>query len=489
MIGWMQKNNKYLVITIWVATIAFIGAGFVGWGSVNFGSKANSVAKVGDINIPVTKYYFTYNNLYAQYAQKFGGKFDKEEAQKLGLSKIVLNNLINEALLLNFAKENGIITTDKEVGLEIVSFSQFKDKSGVFNKDYYENFLKNRGLKPKDFERILRDEITVKKVLKLTDIKPLKFEKEALEASLNIADKIKYKLIDIKDIDVKVDNNELKSFWDKNKANYLTKTKYKLELLWSDAKDLNISDSDIEEYYKKNSFNYTNKDGEVLSLNDAKEKVINDLKLEKLEKRAKIDRSRFKKGKLKASESLTLDEDDKKFTSEIWNAIKGGKSGDFLKPKAIKDRYVTIHLVDIVKPKVMSFEEAKDLVEKDYKLKKQKEELEKLVQNALKDSKGFDIEPKDYISMGKVQVLPKLTPQDSLIVIKSIFNSNKKVDSVNIAQGAVVYKIVDQKIIDNNNSKGLDSEIALIKSSEFTTNLLKDLSSKYTTEVFVKDFK
>ena len=49
MISWMQKHNKYLVWTIWIATIAFIGAGFVGWGSYSFGSKAGNVAKVGDV--------------------------------------------------------------------------------------------------------------------------------------------------------------------------------------------------------------------------------------------------------------------------------------------------------------------------------------------------------------------------------------------------------------------------------------------------------
>ena len=490
MISWMQKNNKYLVVTIWVATIAFIGAGFVGWGSVNFGSRANSVAKVGDINIPISKYSFNYNNLYLQYAQKFNGKFDKEEAKKLGLGKAVLSNLINEALLLNFAKEYGIITTDKEVALEIISFPQFKDKSGAFNKEYYEAFLRNRGLKAKDFERILKDEITVKKVLNLTDVKPLPLEKEAMESSLKIADKIRYKVFKTKDIDVKIDEAELKSFWDKNKLNYLTKTEYKVEILWTKPKDLNISDADIEEYYKANSFNYTNKDGKVLDLKDAKEAVLNDLKLKKIKKQAVIERSRFKKGKLNASESLTLKENDSKLSPKIWEELKNAKEGVYLKPKAIKDSYVTVHLVKVVKPKVMSFDEAKELVLKDYKSKKQQEKLESIVKEALNDTKEFKIEPKDYISLSKFEVLPNLTPQDSALLTRAIFSSPKKVGSVKVSDGVVVYEVVDQKMLDNNStSNSFEKEVATIKSNEFTTNLLKDLSSKYTTEVFIKDIK
>ena len=490
MIGWMQKNNKYLVITIWIATIAFIGAGFVGWGSVNFGSKANSIAKVGEVNIPITKYSFNYNNLYSQEAQKYGGKFDKKEAEKLGLGKVVLKSLIDEALLLNFAKEYGIITTDKEVGLEVLSFSLFKDKSGAFNKDYYENFLRNRGLKAKDFERILRDQITVQKVIKLIDVKPIALEKEAMSTALKIADKIKYKIIKANDVNVTINDNELKSFWEKNKINYMSKKEYNLELLWTKAKDLNISDADIENYYKANSFNYTTKDGKVKELKDVKDLVVNDITLEKIKKQAAIERSRFKKGKLTATESVSIKEGDKKLTPKVWESIKNAKVGTYLKPKAIKNSYVTIHIKDVTEPKVMSFEEAKELAKKDLKVQKQQKELDKMVQNALKDGNNFDIEPKDYISLSKFQLLPKLQPQDSIVVTRSLFGSNKKVNSVKVSDGVVVYKVIEQKILDDNSSSNnLDNEIATVKSGELLANLLKDLSSKYTTEVFVKDIK
>ena len=51
MISWMQKHRKYLVITIWISTIAFVGAGFVGWGSFDYGSMSGDVAKVGKVKV------------------------------------------------------------------------------------------------------------------------------------------------------------------------------------------------------------------------------------------------------------------------------------------------------------------------------------------------------------------------------------------------------------------------------------------------------
>ncbi len=47
MITWMQKHKKWLIVTIWISTIAFVGAGFVGWGSYDYGKSDSAVAIVG----------------------------------------------------------------------------------------------------------------------------------------------------------------------------------------------------------------------------------------------------------------------------------------------------------------------------------------------------------------------------------------------------------------------------------------------------------
>ncbi len=489
MISWMQKNNKYLVVTIWVASIAFIGASFVGWGSVKLGSTSNAVAQVGDITISKTKYAFTYNNLYSQYAQKLGSKFDKEVAKRLGLDKVAFNNLIQEALLLNLANEYGIIVTDKEVALELLKYPIFKDKSGKFNKSYYENFLRARGLKTKDFENILRDDIKIRKLVNLIDIKPLDFEKEVIKSIFSVKDKIKYTVIKRDDINVSVNDDELKKYWQKNKMNYLTKTKYTLDILWTSRDDLNITDSDIEKFYNKNSFNYLDEQGKIKPLKDVKDLVKKDLKLEKLKKYAAIDRSRFKKGKIKASETLALEENDKRFNSKIWEEIKNAKEGTYLKPKAVGNRYVTIHLNKKIPPKEMSFQEAKELVKKDYLALKKDEILSQKADELIKKGDGFNLEPKNYITLSKFEVLPSLTPQDSLQVTKHIFGSSKKIDKVNVNDGVVVYKVVEQKIEDSNSSNtALDKEITSIKSGELTANLIKELYKRYTIKSFVKGF-
>ncbi len=123
MISWMQKHNKYLVWTIWVATIAFIGAGFVGWGSYSFGSKAGNVAKVGDIEIKQTKLNMVYSNIYNQYNQAMQGTLDDKKAKEMGLIKQAFAQLATQAKILNFAKDLGIIVSDAEVAQRLQAYS------------------------------------------------------------------------------------------------------------------------------------------------------------------------------------------------------------------------------------------------------------------------------------------------------------------------------------------------------------------------------
>ena len=125
MITWMQRHRKYLVITIWISTIAFIGAGFVGWGQYSYGDKAGAVAKVGDVPITSAELQKSYTTLFNQYNQLFQGKLDEKKAQQFGLQRQALRQLVNQALVLNLAKSYGLIVTDDELWNVIKSQSFF----------------------------------------------------------------------------------------------------------------------------------------------------------------------------------------------------------------------------------------------------------------------------------------------------------------------------------------------------------------------------
>ena len=211
MISWMQKHNKYLVWTIWVATIAFIGAGFVGWGSYNFGSKAGNVAKVGDIEIKQTKLNMVYSNIYNQYNQAMQGTLDDKKAQEMGLIKQAFARLATQAKILNFAKDLGIIVSDAEVAQKLQTIRAFQ-KEGVFMKEIYDGYLKSQRLRANAFEETLREELILEKTFSLLSVDTLPLEEEAISAAMNVSDKLAYKVLTNDDLNFVIDEAKVKAY-------------------------------------------------------------------------------------------------------------------------------------------------------------------------------------------------------------------------------------------------------------------------------------
>ena len=142
MITWMQKHKKYLVVTIWVSTIAFVGAGFVGWGAYDMNtSRAKSVAKVGSRDISISQFQQKYSTIYEYYLSATNGKFNQEQAEQMGLDKVVLQRLIQDNVMLNYADELGLGVSDEEIILALMVDPNFM-VDGKFDKAKYEDSLK-----------------------------------------------------------------------------------------------------------------------------------------------------------------------------------------------------------------------------------------------------------------------------------------------------------------------------------------------------------
>jgi peptidyl-prolyl cis-trans isomerase D len=486
MISWMQKHNKYLVWTIWVATIAFIGAGFVGWGSYDFGSKAGNVAKVGDIEIKQSKLNMAYSNLYNRYNEMFQGQFDEKKAKEMGLVQQAFSSIATQAKLLNFAKEMGIIVSDEEVAQTLESIKGFQ-KEGQFDKKIYQTYLQSQRLKAKTFEDTLREELTISKLLDLLTVKSLPLEEESIGAAINIADKIKYRVLSASDVSPIIDNAKLKTFWEAHKEEFKTPRKYTLAVIWTPSSDTAVSDEEIKSFYEANSFNYTSPEGKQLSLEDAKEQVTKDLKLKKTKKRAQKAYIAYKKGKREKSESLTLPLGDSMLTKEIWDEIQQKTAGEFLKPKVVNDRYVTVKIEAEIQPETMSFDEAREIVTQRYTLQAEKEALATLAKTTLSEIESSDAPVSDFISMNHFDNLKGLNGQESLQFLQKLFTSLEEKGMITVANKIVVYSIVEQTLLpmDENLTKTVENTVNTTKRKVFESNLIKLLDTKYPTEVYM----
>jgi len=396
MISWMQKNNKFLIVTIWIATISFIFTGAT-YG-FKYGIKSSSIGEVGDIKLSREKFQMEYRNLYNRYSQMFQGRFDEEKAKAMHLREQVLNSMATEALLLNLAKDFGVIVSDKEVAQYLASIPSFQ-KNGVFNKSIYETFLRNSGLSARTFESSLKDSLTIQKLFSLMNLKGTKEEYKVFQMPFEIADKIKYVILSLDDMNVSIDDKKLKEFWEVRKEEFKTPKEYSFDVVWNDTADINVSENELKEFFQQNSFKYTAPDGKLLSFEEAKDRVEKDLKIKKAKKDANRKYIAFKKGKIQKDETVTYGLGDSKFSKEIWSEVNSKNIGDFIKPKVVGDKYVIIKIVNIKEPRVKTFKEAKVLVLPLYKTNIAKELLVKKAEEILKNIDNENAKISDFITL------------------------------------------------------------------------------------------
>ncbi len=263
MLSWMQKHKKYLVVTIWVSTIAFVGAGFVGWGAYDLNSnRATSVAKVGHRNISVQELQQKYDRLYQYYNNVFEGKLTQEKAEELGLENAALQAAIQENLLLNFADDIGLSVNKDDVLKYIIVDPTFQ-KDGVFDKNLYYDVLRRARINPTDFEDNLKLTILLDKLRTILNLPASKEDIAMMEASFFMQDKLVVQVVNADQNEIKVDEKELKDLWEINKNNYMTKTLYGIDTYFVESEKSDASESVLKSYYNENQDKYKGSDDKM----------------------------------------------------------------------------------------------------------------------------------------------------------------------------------------------------------------------------------
>ncbi|MDD5405734.1 MAG: peptidylprolyl isomerase [Sulfurovaceae bacterium] len=487
MISWMQKHNRYLVWTIWIATIAFIGAGFVGWGSYKLGSNSGKIAKVGDITIEQSRFDMAYRNLYNQYNQQLQGKLDEQKAKEIGIEKQTFAILKAQAEILNLAKEYGIVASDKEVAKTLESFEGFKN-NGKFDKAIYEQYLQTQNIKAQTFENMVKDELIINKLTALLYTNATPFEVKAVALPLGISDQIAYSILTSKDVSVSIDDNKLQQYWSNYKQNYMQPKKYSIEILWTPTENINISKEELEAFYKTNVSKFISQDGKQLPFEAVIPFITKELRLQKGEKTAQRAYIDYKKGKIQANEKIVLSANDQKVSPQIINEIDKLNNGDILKPRAVGDKYATIKLISKINPQPMTFDEAKNNLVQDYTKEASKKALQTLAINTLKNFDTTGGKTVKWVSLNGTDNALSLNNGENLQFLQELFTSQKEKGIINLSDKIVVYKIIAQKVVtrDNKEAQMINQSVSELKRKLLEANLLKKLDKDFSTDVYVK---
>jgi peptidyl-prolyl cis-trans isomerase D len=480
MISWMQQHKKYLIVTIWVSTIAFVGAGFVGWGGYEYGRSSNSVAQVGKKEITTVELNKAYSNMFEYYNKIYGGNLSKEDATKMGLEKVALQNIINEKLLESYADELKIRVTDSEVNEHINKMEVFA-VGGVFNKDTYLQTLSANGIHPKDFEDNIRKSILVSKVQNLFAVKSTDYESTLLGGAFHASDRLAYKILEPKDVTANITEDEVKKFWNSTKDNYKSEELFDVDVYEMPVKKVDINDSMLMKYYQANQQLYRDANSTVAKFEVVKEKVRFDMSKEETKKEALKMYVAFKKGEVNATNGISKTPLSR-MNPVIANAINQNKKIETLKPIDVGMGFVIAKIKHIEPPKQLNYEESKMYAATE--LKRQKV-VEALKQKAVVEAKNFQGKDIGFVARGELDKLTFLTKEEAKKLLDEVFASKNEIVTVFLPTKVVLVKILEQKLLVKD-KEFINSTTLQIKDRLLYGHLLEYLQGKYKVVVYNK---
>ncbi|EII3321833.1 SurA N-terminal domain-containing protein, partial [Campylobacter coli] len=391
MLTWMQHHKKYLVVTIWISTIAFVGAGFLGWGAYDFNlNRSSSVAVVGDEKINYNEFNVRYNQIFNYYNQISNGGLNEESAKQLGIENAALSSLVEDKLLLNFAKDLGLGSSENEVIQALAETKAFQDPSGDFNKTIYYELLNANNMTPKEYEKTLSNEIIIGKLEQIFNLPQTDEELKMLGASYFMQDSLNIAKLEQDKENIKVNEEELKKLWNEHKEDYKTKKVYEISTYYLPVDMQKIDDSKLEEFYnnENNKFKYKDFSGKIMSFEAAKKDVAKDYALAQLKNIANAKFLELKEGKDKFQKDENITDSDVYYPLEALSRVK---NGDVLRPSEYQNGYIIIKLNKTNSVRTKTFDEAKEELMPIYISEQVKKNLEEKAKQNLENFSGTNI--------------------------------------------------------------------------------------------------
>lgn len=233
---------------------------FVFWGVGSFREERKArIATVNDQPISYEQYRTAHNNLVEQYRRQFGGKMDQKTIEMLGLERMALNNLIDQEVLLQQARNMDFRVSDQELIESIHKIDAFKS-AGIFDPQLYSRILNQYRMTPEGFEAMQKEAMLIEKYRRFITSNVMVSDLEALEWFKwdNAQIKIDYVLFEPeKETDIVVTDEDLKKYHESKKESYKTEPKIKAQYIHFNPEQykekVKVTDEEIKDYYNSNT--------------------------------------------------------------------------------------------------------------------------------------------------------------------------------------------------------------------------------------------
>ena len=239
----------------WVAyvVVGFITIPFALFGIQDYvsGSSSTSIATVDGEEVDINVYYQELNTQQRNLQQQLGAAYSQEIDN--ALKQTLIDSMINEKLLENFANSLDVVTLDDEVR-SVIEMNQAFIVDGKFSEDRYSQLLRLNSYSPAGYEiaqskALTRDQIkrnlSGSAFMSSTQIKQLNDlasqEREVSYIALNTSDY---------ESQVSVSQSEISDYFNENRSNFIEGRKVKVDFVELSLADMEEPTSPDEETLK-----------------------------------------------------------------------------------------------------------------------------------------------------------------------------------------------------------------------------------------------
>ena len=216
-----------------------------------FGGGGDDIAKVN--GEPITRQQL---ELEVQRAIRSG---QVPPEQERALRAQMLDQLITDRLLTQYAEEGGLYLSEEQLDQVIVSLPEFQDAEGRFDSELFRNRLASAGFTPVAFREELRVDMKRQQLqqgLAFSDF-TLPSEQETLATLQRQTRTFRYAPLGESDLDgaVEVEEADLQAYYDANAENYRRAEQVRLEYVVIDrqemAADVEIDEAELRDAWRE----------------------------------------------------------------------------------------------------------------------------------------------------------------------------------------------------------------------------------------------
>jgi peptidyl-prolyl cis-trans isomerase D len=264
MLDFVRAKQKSVVIKVAFGLIILsfvIGYTMLSAPSDQSSNQQNDVAaRVNGEEISYSSYQSAYSGLYNLYQSIYQGSFNATLEQRLNLPRQAMQQLIEEALLVQQASKLGLKVSNQELIDNIAQYDAFQ-VDGQFNRDRYLEVLSYQRIDAQEFENSQTRALLSRKVQDAL-LKDISLSDEELAAAFHErGDSINLNFVWITpalvENKVEVSDTGLNDFFNANKEDFRIPEKVALRYLQFDParyedEVTTFDDEDIDRYYRRN---------------------------------------------------------------------------------------------------------------------------------------------------------------------------------------------------------------------------------------------